>query len=163
MIGVSADNRPQLGAREEVVLTLAQVQGDLGTATRLFHHLDGELTAAIRLPAHALLRGLTGTPGQHRNLVGDDERRIEAHAELSDQVGILLLVSGQLGKKLARPRLRNRTEVGDDLIAGHAHPIVGHGQRAGGRVVVDVDRKLGIVFEQRAVVQRLEAQLVTGV
>jgi hypothetical protein len=106
-----------------------------------------EFAAAVRFPAHALVRGFTGTPSQHRHLVGDDERRIEAHAELPDQVGVLLLVAGQLREELTRAGLGNRTEVRDRLVAGHADPIVGNGQCPGRSVVIDVDRELRIVFE----------------
>ena len=78
-------------------------------------------------------------------------------------MGVLLLVASQLREELARAGLGDGAEIGDHFVAGHAHPVVGNGQRPCCGVVVDVDREFGIVFEQRAIVQCLEAQLVAGV
>ena len=47
----------------------------------------------------------------HGDLVGDDEARIETHAELADQRGILLLVARKLREELLRARTRDRPEV----------------------------------------------------
>ena len=129
----------------------------------LLDRLDGELAAAVGLPAHALVRLLAGAAGQHRHLVGDDERGIEAHAELADQVRVLLLVAGELREELARAGLGDRAEVGDRLLAAHADAVVGDGERARLAVVVDADLQVGVALEERRVGERLEAQLVAGV
>ncbi len=163
MVRVLADDRAQPRPVEQVVLALAQVQRDLGAAVGLLRHFDGELAAAVRLPAHALVRLLARAAGEHRHLVGDDERRVEADAELADQVRVLLLVAGQLREELARAGLGDRAEVGDHLVAAHADAVVRDAQRSRRRVVVDADLQLEIALEQRFVVQRLEAQLVAGV
>ena len=134
MVGILADDVAQLVAGEQVVLAFAQVQGDLGAARGLLHHLDGEFAAAVRFPAHALIGRLAGAAGEHRDLVGDDEGGIEAHAELADQVGVLLLVAGQLREEFARAGLGDGAEVVDHFVAVHADAVVGDGQRA--RVLV---------------------------
>jgi hypothetical protein len=41
----------QLPAAEELVLALAQVQDDVGAATGLLDHLDGEIALAAGFPA----------------------------------------------------------------------------------------------------------------
>ncbi len=163
VVGVLADDGTQLPAVGQVLGLRAQMQGDLGAARRLVHHLQSEFAAAVGLPAHPLARLLAGAPGQHGDAVGDDEGGVETDAELTDQVGVLLLVAGELGEELAGPRLGDGTQVGDHLVAAHADPVVGDGQGLGRLVVGDADRQFAVVFEQRAVVQRLEAQLVAGV
>ena len=153
----------QLGAREQVVLAFAQMQRDLGAARRPSPSSRRRIAAAVGLPAHALRRRLAGAARLDRDLVGDDERRIEADAELADQVRVLLLVAGQLREELARARLGDRAEVRDHFVAVHADAVVADGERPRRGVVVDADRELGIVLEQRLIVERLEAQLVAGV
>ena len=107
--------------------------------------------------------GVAGAARLDRHLVGDDERRIEADAELADQVRVLLLVAGQLREEFARAGLGDRAEVRDHFVAVHADAVVADGERPRHGVVVDADRELGIVLEQRRIVERLEAQLVAGV
>ena len=124
------DDLAQLVAGQQVVLAFAQVQRDLGAARGPVHHLDGELAAAVGFPAHALVGLLAGTARQHRYLVGHDEGGIEAHAELADQVRVLLLVAGKLGEEFARAGLGDGAEVGDHFVAAHADAVVGDGQRA---------------------------------
>ena len=85
---------------------------------------------------------LAGAAGEHRHLVGDDERRIEADAELADQMRVLLLVAGELAEELARAGLGDRAEVRDDLVAAHADAVVGDGDRARLAVEIDADRRV---------------------
>jgi hypothetical protein len=84
-------------------------------------------------------------------LVGDDERRVEADAELADQVRVLGAVRGELLEELARARLGDGADVLDHLLPRHADAVVRHGDRPGRRVVGDPDLRVGVVLEQRAV------------
>ncbi|KAG0772335.1 hypothetical protein G6F21_014497 [Rhizopus arrhizus] len=61
-----------------------------------------EFALAVRFPLDRV-RG-TGAAAHHRDLVRHDERRIEAHAELADQLRILLLVARQLDTASSRDR-----------------------------------------------------------
>ncbi|MNV96731.1 hypothetical protein D3C71_1917700 [compost metagenome] len=51
----------------------------------------------------------------------------------------------------------------DGFLFAHAYAVVGNGQRARGLVERDPHFELGLVFVETGVVQRFEAQLVTGV
>ena len=77
------------------------------------NRLEGIVAPSRAFPPDAVLGRQTGAAGHQRHPLGDDEGRIEADAELADQLGIFCLVTGQLLKKLLRSRLGNRTDVLD--------------------------------------------------
>ncbi len=110
-----------------------------------------------------MFRGQAGAPRDQRDAVGDDERGVEADAELSDEMRVLRAVRREPGEELARARLGDRADVLDDFLARHADAVVGHGDRARLRVVADANLRVGIVLEERRVGHRFEAQLVAGV
>src|SRR5205823_6382230 len=66
-------------------------------------------------------------------------------------------------EELPRARFRDRPEIGDHLVAAHPDAVIGDGEDPCRRIVIDVDLRLEVVFEQRLVVQRFEAQLVAGI
>jgi hypothetical protein len=168
VVGVLLDDGAQLPAGQQIVLVLAQVQGDLGAAVGLVDGLDGVFAGAVAghraFPLHARVGGgEAGPAGAHGDLVGDDEGGIKADPELADQVGVLLLVAGQLAEELLGARLGDGTQVGHHLVAAHADAVVGDGQSAGSLVEGHADLQLGVVLEQPAVLERFETQLVTGI
>ena len=81
-----------------------------------------------RTPASA---GGIGAARQHLDPVGDDEGRIEADAELADQLRILLLVAGQALEELGGARLGDGAQVRDRFVAAHADAVVADRQGAG--------------------------------
>ncbi len=163
MVRILADDGTNFLAAEQIILPFAQMQDDFGAARSLFYHFNGELAAAVGFPAHALIHLFSGTARGHRDLVGDDECGIEAHAELADQVGILLLVAGKTREKFARAGLGDGAQIGNNFVAAHADAVIVDGQRPRSLVVADADVQFGIVLEQAGVMQRLEAQLVAGI
>ncbi len=163
VVGVLADDRLQLPGLEELLFALAQVQHHVGAALGAGDRLDLELARAVAAPAHALFGFQTGTARFDGDAVGDDETRIEADAELADQVGVLLLVAFQPGHEFARAALGDRAQVRHRLLGTHADAVVADGQRLGGGIEAHVHLQLGRVFVERSVVQRLEAQFVAGV
>ena len=54
-----------------------------------------------------------------------------AFDELADQVRVLRLVARERPEELARPGLRDRADVLDDLLPAHPDAVVAHGQGAG--------------------------------
>src|SRR5690606_12680770 len=123
VVRIAAHDRLQLPRREQVLearlveLGLAghfarrrgtQVQRDVGAARRLLHRLHRELAGAFGLPAHRLVGGQPRAARDDDDAVGDDERRIEADAELADQLRVARLVAGELAEELARARARDR-------------------------------------------------------
>ncbi len=139
------------------------MQRDVGAARRFVQHLDRELAAAVRFPAHTLIRLLSGAARRDGNLVGHDERGIETDPELADQVRVLLLVAAQLGKEFPGPGFRDRAQIADDLVSAHADAVVADRDGPGILVVTDAYLQVGIVLEQLVVMQRLEAQFVAGI
>ena len=151
------------GAGEQIVLALAQMEGDRGAARLSGGRLEGVLAFARALPAHRLVRREPGAAARERDPVGHDEGRVEADAELADELRVLRLVAGELRHELARPGLGDGPDVVDDLLPGHADAVVRDGDGARVGVHVDLNRQVRILFQQGGLGQRLEAQLVAGV
>ena len=99
--------------------------------------------SAARFPAHAFGGGQAGAPRQHLDTIRDDEGRIEAHAELADELRVLLLIARQLLEELRGAGAGDGAEVRDRLLAAHADAVVADGERALVRVGLDPHRELG--------------------
>jgi hypothetical protein len=106
---------------------------------------------------------VAGLARRDRDLVGDDEGRVEAHAELADELRIGARVARQLAEELSGAGLGDGAEVLGGLVAGHADAVVAH--RDGGRLGVEFEfnGEFAIVLVQTVIGQRGEAQLVGGV
>jgi len=65
--------------------------------------------------------------GGNRDLVRNDEGRIEAHAELTDQLGVFLLVTGELVEEVGSTGLGDGAQVLDHFIPGHANAVIPDG------------------------------------
>ena len=163
MVGVFAEDLAQAQAGQQVVFFRTQMEHDVGAARLLAHGLDGVVPLTRAFPAHAVFRGQAGAPRDQRDAVGDDERGVEADAELSDEMRVFRAVRREPGEELARARLGNRADMVDDFLTRHADAVVGYGDRARLRVVADANLRVEIVLEQRRVGHRFEAQLVAGV
>ena len=83
------------------------MQCHLSPALRPVNPLNGVFPFAGGLPAHAALRTEPGTPGGHGNPVRDNKARVKADAELTDQLRILGLVTGQGREELLGPGFSN--------------------------------------------------------
>ena len=92
VIGVGLDDGAQALRIEELVLPFLQMQRDGGPALGALGVCHGELPGAIRAPTPGVR--VAGLAARHHNLVGDDEGRIKADAELPDQAQILGRIVG---------------------------------------------------------------------
>ncbi len=163
MVGILADDLLELPGIEVFVGVVAQVQRDAGAAlgTRDVGHF--EVARAAAHPAHALLRRQAGAARFDRDLVGHDEARIEAHAELADELCVGLLVAAELAHEVLGTTFCDGAEVVDGFLARQADALVGDGDGARGLVERKAHVQVGLVFVQLGVVDGLEAQLVAGV
>lgn len=121
---------------------------------------DGVAVSAGALPLNAgLIAVLAADDG---DLVGYHERRVEAHAELTDDGKILALGGGSvhLALELIRAGLCDNAEVCLSLRLGHADAVVGHGDEALVLIDGDADAVIGSVKADLIVGQRQVAQLV---
>ncbi len=112
--------------------------------------LDLEVARALAAPAHAVAGVEPGAARFDRDAVGDDEARVEADAELADQVGVLLLVAFELGHELARAALGDGAQVLHGLLGAHADAVVADGDGLGLVVEPDAHLQVGRVLEQLA-------------
>ena len=109
---------------------------------------DREGALAVGRPAPGLVAA--GAAGDHLDLVGDHERRIEADAELADQGGAFAgLVRLEPLHEGLGAGARDGAERLDHLVAAHADAVVLDRERAGVGVDADGDARLGVVAEQR--------------
>jgi hypothetical protein len=163
VVGVLADDGLQAPAAEEIGFALAQVQDDVGAALRTGDRLDLEVAGALAAPAHALLGLQARAAGFDGDAVGDDVAAVEAHAELADELGVLLLVAREAVHELAGAALGDGAEVGNGLLGRQADAVVADGEGASVLVEAHAHFEVGLVFVERVVIQGLEAQLVAGV
>ena len=112
---------------------------------------------------HAGLWRLTCLARQHLHPLGDDEGRVEADAELSDELRGLLLITGQRAEELGRSRPGDRAEVRNRFLAPHPDTVVAdrHGARC--RVRIHSDLELRVLGKQLGRGDRSGAQPVVGV
>ncbi len=139
------------------------MQDDTGAALSLLDRGDFEFALALRGPVDTLFRRRTGAAAKHFHLVGNDERRVEADAELANQVRILLLVAGQVFHEIGGAGLGDGAQVGHHVVAVHADAVVIEGNGLGVLVEADANPQIAATFEQLGLGQRLEAQLVGSV
>ncbi|MND71799.1 hypothetical protein D3C80_633330 [compost metagenome] len=163
MIGVLLDDVTQAPTVGELFLTLFQVQDDTGTALGLVEGGNFEFAFALGRPMHAFASRRTSTTAEHVNFVGHNERRVEAHAELTDQVRIFFLITGEVLHKVGSAGLGNGTQVGDHILAAHTDTVVFEGDGIGVLVEADANFQLGAAFEQLRLGQGFETQLVDRV
>jgi hypothetical protein len=105
-----------------------------------------------------------GAPARHeRHAIGNDECRVEADAELADQLRVLARFARERFEKALRARASDRADVLDDFLARHADAVVANGQRLRFLVGRDLDAQFRIVGRQRGIGERRETQLVAGV
>ncbi len=134
------------------------------------HRRAGDVTLCVlegvalarRLPAGGRL--LAGLARDDRDAVSRHEARVEADAELADQLGrgrrpgLADLLEEGLGA-----RARDRAEVLDQLLAAHADAAVVDAERARLPIELDPDARLGLARGELGPGQRLEAALVERV
>lgn len=163
MVGILLEDAAQRPAVGKAVFAFFQLQHDAGAALGLVDAGDFELAFATRGPMHAFVGGQAGAARIHVDLVGDDEGAIEPHAELADQVGVLLLVAAQVLKEVGSAGLGDRAQMRDRIFAAHADAVVVDGDGARVLVVVHANAQLAAAFQQFRLHQCFETQLVGGV
>ena len=124
--------------------------------------LDREGALAVGGPAPCFVAA--GAAGDHVDLVGDHEGRVEADAELADQGRAFAGLAGfePLHEGLGAGA-RDGAERLDHLVVAHADAVVLDGEALGVGVELDGDARLGVVAEQRRRGDGLVAQPFAGV
>ena len=139
-VGVLLDHLAQLPFLEVLLGVLLEVEDDVGAAALLDGVLEGVAAVGVGLPEHRLVGGSTGAPGEDGDLIGDHEGRVEADAELADQLRVVLdLAALEQLDELLGPRVGDGPERLGGLVAGQADAVVAHGQGAGFRVGDQLD------------------------
>jgi hypothetical protein len=141
---------------------VAQEERDARAVLGFLGGLDRVLPLTLRSPAPSVARA--GTPGLDDDLTRDHEARVEADAELADQLRrVLGLLRVQPREELFRSRARDRAQIRLELGAVHTDPVVGHRERARLRVDLDPDLRARAGRRELGAGQRFEPQLVERV
>ena len=162
-MGVLVDDLLELPAIEEFFGIVTQMQRNAGATLGALDLLDFKVTRATADPAHTFRCWQPCTARLHGDLVGHDKARVETHAELTNQLGIALLVAAELFHEGLGATLGNRAQVVDGFLLAHANAGVGNGDGLGVLVERHAHFQIGLVAIEAAVVQGFKAQLVAGV
>src|SRR5690606_31063395 len=111
VVGVLADQPLDAMLVEKLRRVVLEEQRDPRTGLFLGARLDGELASAVRAPLDAVLCRIARLAARDLHPLGDDERRVEADAELADQLRVLALIAGQLLEEPLRPGMSDRAEL----------------------------------------------------
>ena len=137
------------------------VHDDIGAGGVLLRLCDGVAVSPVRLPAPCLL--LAVFSGDDGDVVCHHERGIKAHAELADDVGIVLGLLALLLPEAVAAAGGNYAQIVFQLLAAHADAVVTDGEGAGLFVNLQADGKVAAVHANLVVGQGQVAQLVNGV
>ena len=163
VIGVLAQDGAQPESREQFVFAVAQMQSDVSAAAFSGHRFQDVVALPVAFPANAVLHTHPGAPRDEDDLIRHDERRIETDAELTDEMRVFGLVTGQALEELPCTGLGDGADVADHFVPRHPHAVIGHAQRTAGLVIAHPDLEVRIRLPQACVGEPLEAQLVAGV
>ena len=135
-----------------------QHQDDLGADIVLVGLGDSVAFHALGLPLPGGVSALgTGNDG---NFLGHHKGRVEAHAELTDDVDVIALV---LGLEIEGAGLGDGAQVLFQIFLGHADTVIGDGQGAGFLIGLDMDLQVIFRNADAGVGQALEIALIAGI
>lgn len=163
MVGVLGDRVAQAPFAEEFLLVFLEMKDDFRAAGFAGHVAGSEGAVAVGFPLNGFLGLGARLAGDDRHAVRDDEGGVKAHAELADELGVLLLFARELGHEGFGARLGDGAEVFVGFGERHADAVVGDGERARFRIGLDADREDRIIGRQFGLREREKAQLVDGV
>ena len=137
---------------------VAQRENHIGAVTRALAGLDGITLEAIGLP---YVRRILAIRAAHNlNALSHHERRVEADAELADDVHGVALALGVLGLELLAARMGDGTQVLLKLIGRHTNTIIRNGNGTRIAVKTHTNRKIVLVDLHAIVCKALEIELV---
>ena len=148
---------------QEVVVFLSvgirlDVQNDLGAHGILLGggHLVAVHTGGLPLPC--LVRAIS--LGDNRQLIGHHKGGVEAHAELTDDINVLVLV---VLLEIQRTGVCDSAQILLQLFLGHTNAVILHGQDAVFLIAGDENTEIALVHAHGGVGQALIIQLINGV
>ena len=94
--------------------------------------------------------------GYDRDPLADHERRIEAHAELTDYIDLVLAFIAAVLLEIEGAALCNGAEVRLELFLRHAAAVIAHGKGAGGFIGNEADLVIRTVKAYASIRQRAE-------
>ena len=158
-------NREKTGLEEAGIFFVVgvglELHDDVSAGVRTLTRGHSVAVRALGFPFPGLVGAVFLRDDGH--LVRDHERRVEAHAELADDVGVGGLVLVERLLELQTAGAADRAEVVFHLVLVHADAVVADGQGAGGLVRLQLDGEIAAAEADVFVGQRQIRQLVDGV
>ena len=144
-----------------LVLLRVRLEGhnDVRTGGLPLAGCDGIAVRALRLPHPGLLGAKLS--GDDPHLLGHHKGGVEAHAELADDIDILLLLHGLL--EVEGAAVSDGAQILLHLLPAHADTVVRDGEGPGVLIRVQTDLEIAPVQAHGIVRQGLIGQLVDGV
>ena len=138
-----------------------ETEDDICALGRLLGIIEGVGAVSIGLPLDGVGGIGAGLAGHHGDLVGHHEGRIEADAELADELGIILdLAAFQQLHELLGTRVSDGAQGLHRLVAGHTDAIIAYGEGAGLFVGDELNLPVLAPFGQGGVSEGFVAGLV---
>ena len=131
VIRIFTQNLAQLPAIKQVFLFGTQMQGDFCTTARMVNVRDRVFTLTRRNPFNAFIGRCARLTAAYGHFIGHNERRIETHAKLANQIGVLLGITRQRREEFFGAGFGNGAQVGNGLFLGHADAVIGNGNGLG--------------------------------
>ena len=160
VVRIFADDGAYAPVVQEIVFAFAQVQSDFGAAIRFGDIINGVFAFPFGFPQHAVFGAVARGAGAHGDFIRHDECRVEAYAELTDQLAVFRLVRAHGLEERFGAGFSDGAEMVDHLVAVHPDAIIGNRQGAVLFIKRDAHAQFAIAFVQIRVGQRAEAQLV---
>ena len=134
------------------------VQDDLGAGGVLLGggHFVAVHAGGLPLPCFIRAIGL----GNDRDLVGNHEGGVEAHAELTDDVDVLVLV---VFLEVQRTGVGDGAQILFQFLFGHADAVILDGQDTVILVAGDEDAEIALVHAHGGIGQTLIVELINGI
>ena len=126
VVRIFADQGLDTERLQKLQFVVPEVQRHPCTALPPLDVLDRKFALAIGFPADGLF--LPGSASFDGDLVGHNERRVKADAELTNQLRVMLLVTRHLFEELCGSGTRDGAEVIDKFLSRHANTVVDHRQ-----------------------------------
>lgn len=132
------------------------MQDDTGAALGFIDGCNFEVAFTLGRPVHAFAGGAAGTTAVDVDFVSDDESRVETDTELTDQVRVFLLVTGQVFHEVGGAGFGDGAQMRDRILTAHADAVVFEGDGLGVLVEAHTDFQFGAAFQQFGLGQRFE-------
>ena len=160
VVAVPPDELVQLPVGRVLLLIVLEVEGDGRPPPVAVRRGDREGLLGVGRPQERFAPA--GRLREDLHAVGHEEGGVEAHPELPDESCVAARLLGFF-EELHRARMRDGAQVGDELVPGHAGPVVGDVQESVLLVPPDLDLEFFVGADESLLGQRAVLDAIDGI